>query len=74
MDSNLEQSINHVSQTFCEYFGYNDCKEVGKKMNSIIYKATSKNTGKEVCFKTIPELEFNKNKEEWNIIKLLKKF
>jgi hypothetical protein len=74
MNASLQQSINTICQTFCEDFGCIDCVEVGKGMHSIVFKATKKDSGKEMCLKIIPELEFNKNREEWNITKLLKKF
>jgi hypothetical protein len=74
INSSLENSINETCQIFCKEYDYDDCAEIEKGMNSLTFKANDKKTRNLICFKIIPETEFNKNKEEWNILKLLRKF
>jgi uncharacterized membrane protein YvbJ len=74
MNSSVEQSINEICERFCEDFGYSDCVEIEKGIDSKEFKVIKKKTKKEICLKIILESEFNKNKEEWNINKLLKKY
>jgi predicted Ser/Thr protein kinase len=74
MSKTLETSINEICQAFCKQYEYEDCVEIGKGMHSIVFKACEKKTKYLVCFKIIPETEFNKSKEEWNVLKLLNKF
>jgi hypothetical protein len=74
MNQTLEKSINEICHTFCKDYEYEDCIEIGKGMHSIVFKAKDEKAGNLVCFKIIPETEFNKSKEEWNVLKLLNKF
>jgi hypothetical protein len=74
MNKSVQQSIISISQTFCKDKNYIDCKEIGGGTHSIIFKAIEQNSGKTICFKIIPEKEYNQNPEEWNIVSLLRKF
>jgi hypothetical protein len=74
MNKPVEQSIGSICKTFCSENNYIDCKEVGKGAHSIVFEATEQNSGKTVCFKIIPEKDYNQSPEEWNIVSLLRKF
>jgi serine/threonine protein kinase len=70
----VQHSIKSICLTFCKDKNYIDCKEIGRGTHSIVFKASEQNSGKGVCFKIIPEKEYNQSPEEWNIVSLLRKF
>jgi hypothetical protein len=74
MNTLLETSINEICHTFCKECDYEDCVEIEKGIYSVIFGANEKKTGSLVCFKIIPEAKFNENKEEWDVLELLRKF
>jgi hypothetical protein len=74
MNASLEKSIKTACQIYCKDFNYLDYVELGRGMHSIVYKAVTEKSGEVVCFKIIPEKEFNQSPEEWKIVNLLRKF
>jgi hypothetical protein len=70
----VNDSVDLTCKRFCKDFALKNCITLNKEMNSTIFKAVEKESGKTVCFKFIPKSEYYNDNEKIDILDLLRRF